>query len=177
MARRKQPQALAAAIIAAAAAAVAYKVYDIWLAQHTEPTDSSERKYTNKSIALTLLHSVLNLDLPLNDILVNLENVTFILPPHLLVDDLAGNIKSSGDEQYSVPQTLIKNYKLLRCSNIQGYFHLVKNLRPDKLYVCSDDLGIALVVPKDLGRFVKEIVTLSQSKEDVHAVLTQVFLK
>lgn len=188
MARSKRnPQLLAAAFIASSVAVISYKIYNYWTTlQEVEdepPTNEKtlvrKKSYTNKSIALTLLHSVLNLDLPLNEILLNSDNVTFILPPYLSVDDLACNIKGAELDSsiYSLPQTLIKNYKLLKCSNIQGYFHLLKNLKPDTLFVCSEDLGIALKVPPDLGRFVKEVVTIDLNKEDVYSILSKVFLK
>ncbi|SGZ48319.1 CIC11C00000005530 [Sungouiella intermedia] len=180
---RKNPQIWAAAFVASSLAVISYKIYQA--VTRTTNEDSTEdqpgRKrtnYTNKSIALTLLHTILNSDLPLNEILMNSENVTFILPPYLSVDDLACNIHGAdGDASvYALPRTLIKNYKLLKCLNIQGYFHVLKNLKPDMLFVCSDDLGITLKVPPDLGRFVKEIITIDQNKDDVHTVLSKVFL-
>lgn len=181
---RRNPKLWAAAFIASSIAVVSYKIYSNWTTEEEEEPATTERKltrkksYTNKSIALTLLHSVLNSDLPLNEILLNSDNVTFILPPYLSVDDLACNIKGSEDPSlYSLPQTLIKNYKLLKCSNIQGYFHLLKNLKPDMLFVCSEDLGITLKVPPDLGRFVKEVVTIDLNKDDVYLILSKVFLK
>lgn len=169
MARRKNPQIFAAVLVATTVAAAGYKLYNLWQNQSIE--EKKARKF-NKSIALTLLHSVLASDLPLNDILLTSENVTFILPPHLSVDDLACNIKSGGDEVYLLPQTLIKNYKLLKCSNLQGYLHLVKSLKPDMLFVCVEDLGIKL--PGEMGRFVKEIITMGQ--EEVPGVLSSVFM-
>lgn len=183
---RKNPHLWAAAFVASSLAVLSYKVYQCLKSQPDEEESNSDKNplvkknsYTNKSIALTLLHSVLNSGLDLNEILLNSENVTFILPPYLSVDDLACNIKGSSQDSsvYSLPQTLIKNYKLLKCSNIQGYFHVLKNLKPDMLFVCSDDLGITLKVPPDLGRFVKEIVTINLNKEDVNLILSKVFLK
>lgn len=166
---RKNPRVLIAAFVASTLVVVSYKIYQ----GLKTPETKKGKAYTNKSIALTLLHSVLQSDLPLNEILLNLENVTFILPPYLSVDDLACNIRGS-DDIYNLPQTLIKNYKLLKCSNIQGYFHVVKNLKPDMLFVCSEDLGLS---PPDLGRFVKEVVPLALNKDDVYSVLSKVLLK
>lgn len=178
MARRKNSVWLAA-VIATTVAAASYEVYR-YLSKKDDgemvDRPAPERRYTNKSIALTLLHSVLKSDLPLNEIMLNLENVTFILPPYLSVDDLACCI-SGDDASYPLPETLIKNFKLLKCANIQGYFHILKNLKPDMLLVCSDDLGITQHVPKDLGRFVKEIVNINQNKEDVYLILSKVFLR
>lgn len=181
---RKNPQLLLAAFVASSVALISYKVYQnltgsVHNTESAQDNNITKRKkgYTNKSIALTLLHTILNSDLPLNEILMNSENVTFILPPYLSVDDLACNIHGAdNDSVYALPRTLIKNYKLLRCLNIQGYFHLLKNLKPDMLFVCSDDLGITLKVPADLGRFVKEIITIDQNKDDVHSILSKVFL-
>ncbi|WPK24311.1 hypothetical protein PUMCH_001579 [Australozyma saopauloensis] len=184
MSRRRSPKYVAAALVATSVAALGYKLYSILTSEEEE----TERQVENpaisgagkKSIAVTLLHSVLSSDLPLNDILLSSENVTFILPPHLSVDDLLGQIQGEQEGEthaYVLPQTLLRNYKLLKCSNIQGYFHLLKNLKPDLLYVCSDDLGISRLVPQDLNRFVKEIVTLDQNKNSVQSVLSKVFIR
>lgn len=161
-------------------------------------------KYTKKSIALTLSHSVLSSELPLNDILLNSENVTFILPPNLSLDDLACNIKVLNEEveestsfngndttlsksstptiksstiNYKLPQTLIKNYKLLNCNNLKGYYNLIKNLEPDMLLVCADDLGIKQDFPADLNRFAKEIITIDQNHDEIYSTISKIFIK
>lgn len=185
---RRSPKGWVAAVIASSLIAISYHLYNKFTEvddmKHredevtTSPTTKKHKsgsKYTSKSIALTLSHSVLSSSLPLNDILLNSENVTFILPPNLSLDDLECNI-SDDSHLFSLPQTLIKNYKLLNCSNIQGYFNLVKNLKPDMLLVCSDDLGIKNI-PSDLGRFVKEIVTVNQDRDDVYSTIGQLFIK
>lgn len=74
-----------------------------------------------------------------------------------------------------VPEILQDNYKLLKCSNMQGYFQLLKNLRPDILIVCTDDLGITEQIPKDLGRFVGKVVTIDQEKDKARTVLSEYF--
>lgn len=182
MSRRQSPKLWLTAVVATLVAALSYKLYHSLIQAQAQSLDQDTGKrrrnstYTLKSIALTLLHSVLSLELPLDDILLNLENVTFILPPNLLVDDLACNIKNDGGS-YDLPETLIRNYKLLKCSTIQGYFNVVKNLRPDMLLVCEDDLGISSAVPNDLGRFVKEIVTVDQNREDVYLKLAPIFFR
>lgn len=180
MSRRQGPKIWLTAVVATLVAALSYKIYHSLTRSQALELDGGTRRrnsmYTLKSIALTLLHSVLSLELPLEDILLNLENVTFILPPNLLMDDLACNIKNdtgTGD----LPETLIRNYKLLKCSNIDGYFNVVKNLRPDMLLVCEDDLGISSAIPKDLGRFVKEIVTVDQNRDDVYHKLAPIFFR
>lgn len=173
MGRKKSPAIWISAVVATSVAAAGYEIYKYLTKDENDQTISAT-KYTNKSIALTLLHSVLSSDLPLDEIIMNSQNVTFILPPHLSVDDLAGNIDTS---QSGLSQTLLNNYKLLRCSNIEGYFHMLKNLKPDTLIVCADDLGIQDKMPKDLPRFVKEVVTLDQNKERVSSILTKVFLR
>lgn len=133
---------------------------------------SRDKKYTDKSIALTLSHSILSSKLPLNDMLLNSQNVTFILPPNLNEDDLTFNLSD-----YNLPSTLINNYKLLKCSNIQGYFTILKNLKPDLLLLCSDDLGISKsMMPKDLSRFIKQIITLDQNKEDIYTKVAPIFV-
>ncbi|GEQ66640.1 hypothetical protein JCM33374_g303 [Metschnikowia sp. JCM 33374] len=185
MARKKSPKVLAAVLIATSVAAISYKIYGV-LKSHNGVDGSSRKEntalakrahYTSKSIALTLSHSVLSSGLPLNDILLSSANVTFILPPYLSVEDLAGQIECDEDSRlYELPQTLMENYKLLRCSNMDGYFHLLKNLKPDMLFVCADDLGIRDRAPPDLRRFVKEIITIDQDKDDVYSVLSDVFL-
>lgn len=158
MARRKNPTVWLAAAAVAGAVAIGYSLL--------KRTDGSPNQYTNKSIALTLLHSVLNAKVPLDDILLNSENVTFILPPHLLEEDVA---------EHMALQLLRNNYKLLRSGTIDGYFHLVKNLRPDTLVVCLADLGIAQKEPRDLGRFVGEVVCIEQDSEKVRLAMQRIF--
>lgn len=221
--RQGNPKLWLTALIATSIATVSYQVYNNYLKpsiqgegkeeeegegasekMHTKhPLKGDEQpskklkthdKYTSKSIALTLSHSVLNSSLPLNDILLNSENITFILPPNLSLDDLACNIKIVNEPDntntnstttttanttinYKLPQTLIKNYKLLNCNNIQGYFNIIKNLKPDMLLVCADDLGIKSDIPKDLKRFAKEIITINQDRDDVYSTISQIFIK
>lgn len=184
MPRGKNPKYIAGALAATFIAAISYKVYSVLTKDGETDSGNTDLKggqaNSKKSIAVTLLHSVLRSDFPLNDVLLTFENVTFILPPCLSVDDLLGQIQGfDGDEKrtYMLPQTLIKNYKLLKCSNMMGYFHLLKNLKPDLLYVCSDDLGITKLVPQDMHRFVKEVVTLDQDKTSVQSVLSKVLIK
>lgn len=187
MSRKRNPKLFTAVLIATSLAALSYKVYSALTQDEENPETEVEATISGKqvaktkeSIAVTLLHSVLSSDLPLNEILLSSQNVTFILPPYLSVDDLLDQIKSDKEgvtQTYLLPQTLIKNYKLLKCSNIQGYFHIIKNLKPDLLYVCSDDLGISSLVPQDLNRFVKKIVTLDQNKNSVHSTLSKVFIR
>lgn len=177
MARKKNPRAWLVAAAVSTAVAVSYSVYNNYLKPKASGEISS-KKYTNKSVALTLSHLVLNSELPLNDILMNSENVTFILPPNLSLDDLACNITDENDGLATkLPRNLVKNYKLLNCKNIQGYFNLLKNLKPDTLLVCSDDLGITSAVPRDIHRFVKEIINIDQNKEDIYSKIYPYFVK
>ena len=180
-------------MVAASIVTISYKIYDSYLNEEiiedrrTGGDDTIEstkeklkisKKYTKKSIALTLSHSVLSSQLPLNEILLNSENVTFILPPNLSMDDLVCNIGNADEvERYNLPKTLVNNYKLLHCSNIEGYFNILKNLRPDTLLVCSDDLGMTSSAPKDLKRFVKEVINIDQNKEDIYKKLSSIFIK
>lgn len=170
---QKNPKLWLAALVATSVLTLSYKVYENYFIGSTASADSNKkRKYTNKSIALTLSHSVLNSKLPLNDILVNSENVTFILPPNLSVEDLACNIENN----YNLPKTLIQNYKLLKCGNIQGYFSILKSLEPDLLLICLDDLGLP-TIPQEMNRFVKEIITIDQNNEDVYSKVSPLFFK
>ncbi|CAK7905514.1 peroxisome assembly protein 22 [[Candida] anglica] len=194
---QKNPKAWLVAAIATSVIAVSVSVYNAYTTQD-EPVEDSitsqerpvisrkqSRKYTNKSIALTLSHSILSSQLPLNEILLNSENVTFILPPNLSIDDLEYNIargessssSSSTTSSVGLPKTMTANYKLLNCSNIQGYFNLLKNLKPDMLLVCSDDLGISKYIPHDIDKFVKEIVTLDQNKDQLYKQLSPLFFR
>lgn len=186
---QRNPKVWIAALVAASIVTISYKMYSSYIGEEniednrTEEEGAEERlriakKYTKKSIALTLSHSVLSSQLPLNEILLNSENVTFILPPNLSMDDLVCNIGNSDEvERYNLPKTLLNNYKLLHCSNIEGYFNILKNLKPDTLLVCSDDLGIANSVPRDLHRFVKEVINIDQNKDDIYKKLSSIFIK
>lgn len=166
MKARRSPKVWLAAAVASSVVAASYSIYN-----YLSKPPAKINPHTHKSIALTLSHLVLNSLLPLEEILTQWENVTFILPPNLSLDDLEGNI-----DREALPQTLVQNYKLLNCKNIQGYFNLVKNLKPDMLLVCTDDLGISGGMPKDLARFVKEIVTVDQDRESVYKTIGLVFL-
>lgn len=186
---QRNPKVWVAALIAASIVTISYKMYSSYIGEETVEDKRNEKegaeeklriakKYTKKSIALTLSHSVLSSQLPLNEILLNSENVTFILPPNLSMDDLVCNIGNADEvEKYNLPKTLLNNYKLLHCSNIDGYFNILKNLKPDTLLVCSDDLGIADSLPRDLHRFVKEVINIDQNKEDIYKKLSSIFIK
>lgn len=200
---RKNPKGWIAAAVATSVIAITLQVYNSYIgAKDKDDVESTvedaqkpglerkrSRKYTNKSIALTLSHSILSSQLPLNDILLNSENVTFILPPNLSLDDLEFNMEKDTerggaqgegqgqdrDQSYNLPRSLIQNYKLLNCLNLQGYFNILKNLKPDMLLVCSDDLGIAKRIPHDIDTFVKEIVNIDQNKEDIYSKVRPIF--
>lgn len=180
MSRRRNPRAVIGALIISAVVAGSYKLYEYYTQEKTVEQSnhkSKNKQYTNKSIALTLSHSILNSQLPLNEMLLSAENVTFILPPNLSIDDLACNIYNEEEKQesYNLPKTLVKNYKLLNCSNFQGYFNILKNLKPDMLVICPEDLGIAHQFPKDLHRFVKEIINIDNS-DDINTKVLPLFL-
>lgn len=191
---QKNPKGWIVAAVATSAIAITLQVYNSYIGAKDRTEEDNEtlqdskpgierkksNKYTNKSIALTLSHSILNSQLPLNDILLNSENVTFILPPSLSLDDLEFNMEKGGKgseegTSYNLPKTLIQNYKLLNCLNLQGYFNILKNLKPDMLLVCSDDLGISKRIPHDIDNFVKEIVNIDQNKEDIYSKVRPIF--
>lgn len=165
---QKNPKLWLGTFIAASAVAVSYKLLNKYL-EFSKENDQEE--YSNKSIALTLSNSVLSSQLPLSDILTNSENVTFILPPNLSIEDLEDKISNT----IPLPKTVTQNYKLLDCSNLQGYYAILKNLQPDLLLVCADDLGVT--VPKDMHRFVKKIITIDQNKDDVYSKIAPFFVR
>lgn len=182
MTRKRSSRIYVAALVVASLAAVGYKAYDI-IRKNDSDEDQEEVETPSglrianpkKSIALTLLHSILSSGLPLADILLSAHNVTFILPPYLSIDDLEQKIEL--EDKQSLLQSIVHNYKLLKCSNIDGYFNILKNLRPEKLFVCSEDLGISGSAPTDLSRFVKEIVVLDQNNDHIHNALAKVFFR
>lgn len=179
---QKNPQLWLAAACVSALIAVGYKVYDAYATQQqlqasegdTATPGKLKRQYTNKLIALTLSHLILNLQLPLLEILHNLENVTFILPPNLDEDDVNYNIQKL---TATLPEEVRNNYKLLKCQNIQGYFTVLKNLKPDMLLMCQDDLGLSThSIPKDLNRFIKQIVFVDQNNDDISTKVAPLFV-
>lgn len=199
---QKNPKAWIAAAVATGVVAVSVLVYNSYLASAKEDEEhtaeaceknpdlppalvrratNTAKRYTNKSIALTLSHSILSSLLPLNDILLNSENVTFILPPNLSIDDLVYNVEKTASSpktnSQTLPTTLTENYKLLKCLNLQGYFNIVKNIKPDMLLVCSDDLGISKRIPHDIHNFVKEIINIDQNKEDIYSKVAPIFIR
>ncbi|CAL1200013.1 unnamed protein product [Candida parapsilosis] len=152
---QRNPTLYLAALIATSAVAISYKVYDSYIKSSSSSSSSSsqqESKYLNKSIAITLSSSFLSSQLPLNDILTTQENMIFIIPPNLNEDDL--NLK--------IPP----NFKLLKCSNVQGYLQILKNLKPDCLLLCSDDLGINYSnLSSDLRNFIRTIINVEQDED------------
>lgn len=179
---RQKPGLLLLAIAAAALGTISYGFLKGYSDKEKEKKGQStheekKRKFTQESIALTLSHSILSSQLPLEEILLNAKNVTFILPPNLSLEDLGSSVNSEDEVRGSeISKTLLNNYKLLKCSNIQGYFNILKNLRPEVLYVCTDDLGIDRSIPPDLQRFIKKIVTVDQNKDDIVRKLSSVFI-
>lgn len=174
---QRNPKVWAAALVATTVAGLAYKIYqsyqqDQFVEETKEVVDGNviiTKKYTTDNIVLTLSHSILSLKLPLNDILINSSNVTFILPPNLNEEDLMLNLDVG---------KLMKNYKLLKCNNILGFWDLLKNLKPDLLLVCEDDLGLdEEMIPRDMGRFIKRVVRLDQREEDIVGKVGPLFVK
>ncbi|CAI5757695.1 unnamed protein product [Candida verbasci] len=152
------PKLYLTAVIATSVIAISYKIYETYFKEktidnkdnNTTTTFSISRKYLNKNIAITLSSSFLSSKLPLNDILTSSENVIFIIPPNLNEDDLT--------------LTIPPNFKLLKSSNFQGYLQILKNLKPDLLLLCSDDLGINYSnLTNDLNNFINKIVNLEQN--------------
>ncbi|KAI5969425.1 PEX22 [Candida margitis] len=165
---QRNPTLYLAALIATSAVAISYKVYDSYIKpqpKSTQGTDTNDKsltsetksftiskKYLNKSIAITLSSSFLSSQLPLNEILTTQENILFIIPPNLNEDDL--NL------------TIPPNFKLLKCSNVQGYLQILKNLKPDCLLLCSDDLGINYnSLSSDLRNFIRTIINVEQDQD------------
>ncbi|CQB88823.1 Peroxisomal biogenesis protein family [Chlamydia trachomatis] len=165
----RNPKLYVSALIATSAIALTYKLYSTYLAPTPTPTNKDKKqreldgsstdielkpkfriskRYSNKSIAITLSSTFLSSNLPLNEILINLENMIFIIPPNLNEDDLpiietkdtdTDNANTNTNTSFYKDQS---NFKLLKCSNFQGYLQILKNLKPDLLLLCSDDLGI-----------------------------------
>ena len=170
---QRNPSLYLAALIATSAVAISYKVYDTYFNSSSQSKSSQEgttntntttneasttksftisKKYLNKSIAITLSSSFLSSQLPLNEILTTQENMIFIIPPNLNEEDL--NL------------TIPPNFKLLKCSNVQGYLQILKNLKPDCLLLCSDDLGINYTnLSLDLRNFIRTIINVEQDQD------------
>ena len=96
-----------------------------------KPKFRISKRYSNKSIAITLSSTFYH-PLPLNEILINLENMIFIIPPNLNEDDLpiietkdtdTDNANTNTNTSFYKDQS---NFKLLKCSNFQGYLQLLK---------------------------------------------------
>ncbi|ABN67199.2 predicted protein [Scheffersomyces stipitis CBS 6054] len=174
---RSNPKLWLAAVVATSVVTIGYQIYQLYSQEDERIRERSgkvseaiegsvAKKYGNKSIALTLSHSILNSKLPLNEILINNENMIFILPPNLSEDDVTYNLDPS-------KSGIMPNFKLLKCSNIQGYVQVLKNLKPDMLLICSDDLGLSFMnLSKDLNNFIKTIVNMDQNSEDIYSKFT-----
>ena len=161
----RNPNLYITALVATSAIAISYKIYTSFFQQLTNDEDEIQtdtpssytisKRYSDKSIAITLSSSFLSSSLPLNKILTNSEKMIFIIPPNLTEDDL--------NLSYIPP-----NFKLLKCSNLQGYLQILKNLKPDLLLMCSDDLGIDFTqIKKDLNMFINDIINVDQNDDIV----------
>ncbi|KAI5955858.1 PEX22 [Candida jiufengensis] len=181
MARKAQrnPKLYIAAVIATSALAISYKIYDTFIKSTTTeeneiekdttkpnsltklPSFNLSKKYINKQIAITLSSSFLSSKLPLQDIITTQENMIFIIPPNLNEEDLDLN-----NQQEESAIELNNNFKILKCSNFQGYLQILKNLKPDLLLICSDDLGINFNnLSYDLNNFISKIINVDQDKD------------
>lgn len=184
----RNPRLWITAAVAASVAAVSYKLYDSWVSNDEKKTlqDNTiaksdklkdRKNYTKKSVALTLTHSVLSSKLPLADIILNSENVTFILPPSLSLEDLEAIVDKDESGEALISSSLMQNYKVLKSNNIQGYYSLIKSLRPDTLLVCADDMGIDDHLPKEMNRFIKQIVTVEQNSDQIFDQVTSILIR
>ncbi|EGW33125.1 uncharacterized protein SPAPADRAFT_60436 [Spathaspora passalidarum NRRL Y-27907] len=176
MAKRTQrnPTVWVSALVATSALALTYKLYQTYFKSEEDELETRSiedsditsyiisPKYSNKSIAITLSSTFISSKIPLNEILINSENMIFIIPPNLNEEDL--NV------------TIPPNFKLLKCSNVDGYLQVLKNLKPDLLFLCSDDLGINISnLSSDMKLFIKTIVNVDQNKEDIYSKLRPIF--
>lgn len=161
----RNPNLYITALVATSAIAISYKIYTSFFQQLNNDEDEIKtdtpssytisKRYSDKSIAITLSSSFLSSSLPLNKILTSSEKMIFIIPPNLTEDDL--------NLSYIPP-----NFKLLKCSNLQGYLQILKNLKPDLLLMCSDDLGIDFTqIKKDLNMFINDIINVDQNDDIV----------
>lgn len=161
----RNPNLYITALVATSAIAISYKIYTSFFQQLNNDEDEIKtdtpssytisKRYFDKSIAITLSSSFLSSSLPLNKILTSSEKMIFIIPPNLTEDDL--------NLSYIPP-----NFKLLKCSNLQGYLQILKNLKPDLLLMCSDDLGIDFTqIKKDLNMFINDIINVDQNDDIV----------
>ncbi|EER34932.1 conserved hypothetical protein [Candida tropicalis MYA-3404] len=161
----RNPNLYITALVATSAIAISYKIYTSFFQQSNNDEDEIKtdtpssytisKRYSDKSIAITLSSSFLSSSLPLNKILTSSEKMIFIIPPNLTEDDL--------NLSYIPP-----NFKLLKCSNLQGYLQILKNLKPDLLLMCSDDLGIDFTqIKKDLNMFINDIINVDQNDDIV----------
>ena len=161
----RNPNLYITALVATSAIAISYKIYTSFFQQLNNDEDEIKtdtpssytisKRYSDKSIAITLSSSFLSSSLPLNKILTSSEKMIFIIPPNLTEDDL--------NLSYIPP-----NFKLLKCSNLQGYLQILKNLKPDLLLMCSDYLGIDFTqIKKDLNMFINDIINVDQNDDIV----------
>ncbi|CAK9438286.1 uncharacterized protein LODBEIA_P25120 [Lodderomyces beijingensis] len=140
---------------------------------NSKPTFTISKKFLNKSVAITLSSSFLSSALPLQDLLAKNEKLIYIIPPNLNEDDVGLSTPNHNHLQQQPQQQqevlFSPNFKILKCSNMQGYLQILKNLKPDCLLLCSDDLGINNfnqgAMARDLSNFIKKIVNIEQDKD------------
>lgn len=106
-------------------------------------------KYTSRPITIILTDSIISSNIPINDILLNTENIVLVIPPNLSRDDLNEHI----DESVS--------YKVIECETNEGVWSVVKHLHSEVILVVKDDLEEE--IPTNLERYVGEIIELEQN--------------
>lgn len=186
---RRNIKVWASLLVVSSAAFISYKLYRRYIQDGGTEEENAEKgqnnlrlskKYSKKSIAISLSNSIVNAEIPLGDILVASEDVIFIVPPNLTLDDIISHVGAKDSKAaYGLRKLFSNNHKLLNCTNIEGFFNILKHLRPETLLVCYEDLGISRVqgVPKDLGRFVKEIKDVDNNKEHIQSELSNIFVQ
>lgn len=186
---RRNVKTWASLLVISSAAFISYKLYKRYLYDDgSEEENVGERqtnlrlskRYSKKSIAISLSNSIVNAEIPLGEILAASEDVIFIVPPNMTLDDIISHVGAKDSKAaYDLRKLFLNNYKLLNCTNIEGFFNILKHLRPETLLVCYEDLGISRVqgVPKDLGRFVKEIKDVDNNKEHIQSEISNIFVQ
>ncbi|CCH44643.1 Peroxisome assembly protein 22 [Wickerhamomyces ciferrii] len=113
-----------------------------------DKTKEIANKYTSKPVTIVVTDSIISAKLRLGEILSLTQDVVLVLDPNLNKQDLIG----------IEPQ---QEYKIIECESYDGLWSIVKHLNSELIFVVKDDLIEDL--PKNLSRFVGEIIELEQN--------------
>lgn len=142
---------------------VAYSIYTYFNQSTTaieELNDTSTKKikYTSRSISIIITDSIISSNLPVVEILTQTENITFILPEDLSMDDLLLG------ESDAIDFNRLK-YKIINVDKNESIAPLLSHLNNDLVIYTNNEVEVDL-------KFVRsDIVELEQNSTSINETI------